>query len=381
MSRRFTEAAPCRSTVLASRSQIASGRRSARHFVATLVASVILAASLAACTSDERGPEAAPAAAAGTGEPVTVWTANVKYLQLRWRELVRRMVSRDNGPHLVLLQEVERQDARTLARALGEGLDARFDLRWVEGDNAIVFRTQRFGLGDEPTSEGEALNDLRWFSWGVTARCDQRDRGQIALRLWDREARRNLVVASVRWTHTTAAACMPKNLSTLDSELERSWPRRALTIVGGDFNSVADKRVLGARDLISAGREGDPDCWYRAFTPLLDDGTENARPGERERFCHDVTALNSYYDTVWLSSRPMGADAICDQWTYTRKLKATRGTSCTDTNGDGLRDRSRIDFIWARWEDGRGRPVALSVAEAAKRIVTAGADHACIDEG
>ena len=346
---------------------------------------ILLLVVTAACTGQEKSanPSNASRAAGRGGHPLSVWTANVKYLQLRWEELVNRMARRGDGPQIVLLQEVERTHAKRFARVLGQRLEATFDSRWVEGDNAIAFRTDRFSLTHGGTSEREERNTLRWFSWGMSTRCDQRDRGQIALRLWDRAAGATLVVASVRWTHTTATACMEKNLETLDRELERRWPRRALTIVGGDFNSVADKRVTdgGAADVIAAGAETDPDCWYRAFTPVLEDALEHRRQREDGRDCADGPAANSYYDTVALASRAEGPDAVCRQWTYTRKLRARRGNSCTDTNGDGLRDRSRIDYIWARWEDARGRALSFSLAEASGRVIAAGADQACIDEG
>jgi len=184
------------------------------------------------------------------------------------------------------------------------------------------------------------------------------------------------VVASVRWTHKTADACILKNLWSLDRKLERRWPRRPLTIVGGDFNTAADKRVvLRASDAISGGREADPGCWYRAFTPLIEDVPEretSAGPGNSR--CRGGVAPNSYYDTVAVASRTEDEDAICNQWTYSKNLRAETGTSCTDINADGKRDRTRIDYIWVRWEGRDGRPVTLSLAEATKRVELARAD-------
>jgi hypothetical protein len=215
----------------------------------------------------------------------------------------------------------------------------------------------------------------------VTPRCDRRDRGQIALRLWDDKVRRSLVVASVRWTHTTAEACLPKNLRTLDRKLEQRWPRRRLTIVAGDFNSAPDKRVgANGADLISAGRERNPECWYRAFTPPRGDNDEGSSTrASLKRDCRRVRGPNSYFDTVRLAAHRRGSAAICRQWTYTRAQRATNGTACSDTNKDGLRDRSRIDYIWARWENRRGRPMTLSTKESGRRVVAARADATCSD--
>jgi len=256
-------------------------------------------------------------------------------------------------------------------------------MRWVRGDNAIVWSKARLDLSARGTSMKEHRNTITWSSWGTSEHCDRKDRGQIALRLWDRRLGRPVVAASIRWTYTTAFDCMIRNLAALNRRLETRWPRRRLTIVGGDFNSVADKRVRpGGGDLIGAGMEGDPECWYRVFSRLKRNHLQDSRSRRGGTDCTDARyfdrAADSYYDTVWLATRGR-ARALCDAWTYTRKLRARHGTSCTDTNDDELRDRSRIDFIWVRWEDRRGDALDLTRGEASERVGVAGPDRVCLD--
>jgi hypothetical protein len=176
---------------------------------------------------------------------------------------------------------------------------------------------------------------------------------------------------------------MRKNLRTLNRKLERSWHRRGLSIVGGDFNNAPDKRKRsGGRDVIAAGAEADPECWYRTLSQLRRNRLKTRRD-DGNRDCTDdrffARPVDSYYDAVWLAARRQGPRVICRAWTYNRKLQARRGTSCTDTNGDGLRDRARIDYIWVRWENQRGRPRSLSRSQASARIRNAAADRACVD--
>jgi hypothetical protein len=320
-------------------------------------------------------------------EPLNVWTANVKYLAYNWRMLIGRIAQRERKPHLLLLQEADRADARRLRAVLTRRFPGRFGVRWVQGDNAVLWKKERLDLTDRRTARRGPRNTLRWKSWGNSNSCTGRDRGEIALRLWDSSRKRAVVAASVRWTHTTANACMVKNLRSLNRKLERTWPRRRMTIVGGDFNSVAERRSRagGSRDVLAAGKERDPDCWYRTFSRLRGNRLRQRRPGEGNRDCSDDRffshATDTYYDTVWLASRREGRNAICRSWTYTRKLRARRGTACTDRNGDGYRDRSRLDYIWVRWEKRSGDPVALSRAAATLRVGSAGPDAVCIDGG
>jgi hypothetical protein len=174
-----------------------------------------------------------------------------------------------------------------------------------------------------------------------------------------------------------------KNLRSLNRKLERSWHRRRLTIVGGDFNNVPDRRKKsGGRDVIAAGTEADPECWYRTFTRFRSNRLSTKRT-EGNRDCTDdrffTRGADSYYDTVWLAARRNRPRAICRAWTYNRRLRATRGNSCTDTNSDGLRDRERIDYIWVRWENRRGKPQSPSRSQASALVGKADADRVCVD--
>ena len=103
------------------------------------------------------------------------------------------------------------------------------------------------------------------------------------------------------------------------------------------------------------------------------------RPSEEHRDCandpHYSQDADSYYDAVFVANQ----DAeLCDDWTSIHGAPATQGSSCTDTNGDGLRDRGRIDYIWLRWEDDDGEPLRPPDLEPADQVIGASADPICI---
>jgi hypothetical protein len=319
--------------------------------------------------------------------PLKVWTANVKYLQMDWKRLLRRMAEHERNPDVVFMQEVKAHDADRFRRALARWFDSGYGMRWVEGDNAVVWKAARLDLANSNTSTDADRNALRWKSWGHDG-CDRRDRGQLALRLWDRADARTVVAASVRWTHTTAFECMGRNVATLNRKIEDRWSKRDLTIVAGDFNSVADRRTRpgdASKDLIEAGTENDPECWYRNFSAVDTNQLANDRPGQLGRDCtadkYYRSAADTYYDSIGIAQKQIDSTAICRAWTHVRKDKARRGNACTDKNSDGLRDMSRLDYIWVRWENATGKPLSLTAGEADALFGRADADSSCIDAG
>jgi endonuclease/exonuclease/phosphatase family metal-dependent hydrolase len=365
-----------------------------------LVAAAALAASTAARPGAATVPGKALAATAAatsgrTGpERLKIWAANLKHLnQRRWTDVLDSIASHSNRPDVLLVQEVTRARAAVFVAALERRLGARrssYSFRLAaDGGNAIVWRGKRLSLASAHTAPRARDNLLLWPQW-TTRGCDERGHDMLAARLWDRRQRRVVVAASIHWGFIFAARCMQKNLGLLDARIERRWPRRAMTVIGGDFNSHPDKRRDPSdpqAEALDAGWQADPECWYRTFSALHRNRLRHRRPGARDRNCANNRryrrGADSYIDTVYVATRGRGGGregGICRQWTYGHG-HSTRGTACTDRDRNGLRDRTRIDYIWVRWER-RGGARKDPSRRAARRLVgRASADLVCVDEG
>lgn len=332
---------------------------------------------IAACNGDNRGTSHVD-----PDDPVSliVWTANLEHLlpEHDWTAFVERATAAPRAPDLLFLSELTRGETRTVVEALGAeaGLDYAFDHAPI-GNNAVVWATDRFG-----GRSGEA--PLLWQPWGAEG-CSEPSESDpnevVAVHLTDTKADVDVVAVAVHWGRTWAAQCMEKNLTSLDDRIEDRWPDRALTVVAGDLNAHPDKQPVAGRpdvESLDSGRETDPDCWYRAFSALHDQMLENARPTEDDRDCandpHYSATADSYVDAVFVANDD---EQLCDQWTSIHGAPVADGSSCTDLNDDGLRDRGRIDYIWLRWEDG-GEPILPTIAQAEDLVGDAAADDICI---
>ncbi len=310
-----------------------------------------------------------------------LWAANLEHLlpEHDWTQFVERAGARPLPPDLLFLSELTTSEAATVVEALREDLGVTYAFEHAPiGNNAVVWNSERFG-------EDAAGAPLLWEPWGAVgcrAPSESDPSEVIGVRLEDRESGVPVVAVAVHWGRTWAAECMEKNLSSLDRLVERRWSDRPLTVVAGDLNAHPEKRPApGAPETedLESGRETDPDCWYRGFSALHDQTLAVSRPTEDDRDCaddpHYSQHADSYYDSVYVAN---GNAGLCDEWTSIHGAPASEGSSCTDTNGDGLRDRGRIDFIWLRWEDGDGDALRPPELEADEQVVEASADPVCI---
>ena len=314
-----------------------------------------------------------------TAASLKVWAANLEHLlpEHDWTEFVDRVTEDGARPDLLFLSELTSTESDTVVDALRDATGTSYAFEHAPvGNNAVVWRTDRFG------SQAEG-SPLLWEPFGA-AGCSQPssdDPSQVVgVRLNDAQSGTAVVGVAVHWGRTWAAECMQKNMTSINEVIEGRWADRPLTIVAGDLNAHPDKQpVPGDPDAenLDSGRETDPDCWYRAFSALHNQQLEVARPDEDDLDCGDdprySAAADSYVDTVWVANR---SAALCEQWTSVHGGPVAGGTSCTDLNEDGLRDRGRIDYIWARWESGGD----VSIPSGSDAVVDAGADQVCILE-
>lgn len=324
-----------------------------------------------------------------TGSSIKVWTANLEHLlpEHNWHVLVERMSKAGRAPDIVFLQELDAAEADTVIAAVEDTFGDDYELRHAPiGDNVVAWNRERLSIVNESTSTRPDNNALLWEPWGLPG-CrtpSEKDPSQVmAVRLWDTGERKTVVAASVHWGRTFAAACMVKNLGGLDALLEETWPVRELTVIGGDFNAHPDKQPHPRdprKENLDSGRQTDPDCWYRLFSATHPNRMEVPRADDRGVECTDDPDYRpssaSYYDTVFLDSGGSD-DALCEQWTSVHGAPTKEGSACTDENGDGLRDRGRIDYVWVRWETSDGVPLSLGGAAAAALIESASADLVC----
>ena len=352
-------------------------RKQLRTFRLAIV--LALAASIIGCdggTGDEVDPGEAPA-------PLTVWTANLEHLlpEHEWTTFVERVAAAPRAPDLLFLTELTDSETQTVVDALQEELGSTYLFEHTTvGSNAVVWSSDRFG--DAPVG-----NPLSWKPYGAKG-CREPSSSDpsevVGVRLRDAEAGAGVVAVAVHWGKTWAAECMEKNMSALDGKIDALGTTRPLTIIAGDFNAHPDKQPAPgdpSAETLESGRETDPDCWYRAFSALHDETLQNPRPNEDDRDCandpHYSKSSDSYVDAVFAANE---GEALCDEWTSIHGGPVEDGTSCTDLNEDGLRDRGRIDYIWVRWDDGHGDVVIPDEALAKELIPDAAVDPICILE-
>jgi hypothetical protein len=326
------------------------------------------------------------------GSAIKVWTVNLEHLlpEHNWQVLVERMSEHDRAPDIVFLQELDAAEADTVVAALEGAFGDGYELRHAPiGDNVVAWNRDRLSIVNEITSTRPDDNELLWEPWGLPG-CrnpSEKDPSQVvAVRLWDRTERKTVVAAAVHWGRTFATACMAKNLEGLDALLEERWSVRELTVIGGDFNAHPDKQPHPSdphRENLDSGRQTDPECWYRSFSAIHPNRLDAPRTGDPRVDCTENpsyrASADTYYDAVFLAAGGAG-DALCDQWTSLHGAPAVDGSACTDENGDGLRDRGRIDYLWVRWETGDGVPLLPGEAVAATLIEDASADLVCISD-
>ena len=329
-----------------------------------------------------------------------VWTSNLHMMAHNgdptiWKKLVHRMAAHRLLPDVLALNEMcngdvggaRGNDARQFVHYLEKTTGANYAFRhgatgagpcWA-ADTMVAWRTPRLSLAGV----------TRWRSVADApgdgdSRCTRREGPsitQLGVVLRDRLQGKALVAAAVHFPVGGTRRCINENASVLHRVLERARSTRRLTIVGGDFNQLPQRDGPASGDELAAGTQVDPDCWYRSLS-MLTARDRQACARESRSFAAYHPRSDTYVDAVHAAHQGTasgtGSPAICDEWTHSRAF-ASEGTSCTDVSGsddrpDGLSDRGRIDYVWARWELGDGRARSFTSDEAADLVGRAGAD-------
>jgi hypothetical protein len=204
---------------------------------------------------------------------------------------------------------------------------------------AVFFRSDRF--------EEQGVD--RWAELtGDNCAGESEGANEIAVKLTPKVNKNisAMYVASVHFEVGASRGCIVQNLQRANRQIENhpGWGTRPLTVIGGDFNEVPEKKDA---DQGQEGghpapnfwrREDQPSCWWKDFF-----GAGNG--------C-GIDFGGNYFDTVrlknWSEAEP---GDICSEWTH--------GNS--DRNSNDAADRcdspkGRIDYIWARWEGSDGNP-------------------------
>lgn len=210
--------------------------------------------------------------------------------------------------------------------------------------------------------------------------------------------------------------CMDDALSLTNQKLDSLAKvgelntQRHISVIAGDFNKNPAEDSDPPCDAVDTdcpgGYEITPECWYRDFSAGV-----NTSAGLNPSFPKCTDALGSrsdagspdrYYDSVaernWtpitLTTGNDPESAMCQQWTHGKDANngaydpLGASSSCTNaldeagrvratfggtSTGNGLkRDKSRIDYIWVRWED--SNQAGFSQAQARERIQEATVD-------
>lgn len=321
-----------------------------------------------------------------------VWTANMRLFTRKalqsgeWRKFVDRITNpdipnHDYMPDIVLVQEITRVHADNFVNYLSRKAGATY--RWrhaklptsnIKGGGTwkmVVWRAGRLKLATGTKNDVFRWAELRRVEG--TKNCKREaSRPSIAVRLKDTKLNQTVAAASVHWSpHPSGSAriCGLQNTRRSERLLEKQWPQRDLTLVGGDFNRVPQDGEDPAD-----GRETNPDCWYRHVFGMYSETDDTSS-------CDgDAPGPLSYYDPVYLAHS--GSDgstefSICHQWTHARSKGPDGSHACQDSPGDddNKRDKSRIDYIWVRWETPDGKVETPSVVDARARVPYAGADQ------
>lgn len=348
----------------------------------------------------------APATARSTNKAqLQVWTVNLRKMGHLgpnvWRKFVNRVHKHNVKPDLIALTEICNQDRGGIE--LNDVHEFIVYLEGITGDqfdyvhsgdpgtpcedsnSMVVWRKKRFELGKRP-------NLVRWASYTEAnkdgnvfcSRSDGHTLTQIAVALRDKLQKKTLVFSSVHIPVRNSFTCINENISQIDRNLERLRGLRRLSIVAGDLNQMPQREAGTPGDEQLVGTQTDPSCWYRSLNMLTVDDLGSCMGKRWHSPEHYDEASDHYLDAVHVqhlgpapgTSQP----SICDEWTHNRKY-ATRGTACTDLSGkddvpDGLTDRGRIDYIWARWERPNGNALPIEATNAPSLITKAATDQA-----
>lgn len=316
-----------------------------------------------------------------------IWDINFhRFKDEGWRGLITRMLAHPFAPDAITIQDLERCD--------GSDSDTSQDFGQFMTALRGAFSSSSWSSAHSDRSGGacgasntavvwneDRLSFIADKTWR-TPTCNLAT-DNIAVDLSDRLHGSHVVVASL---HIGASkTCLGDALRYSDARMEELAPNRPVTIIGGDFNERPDKH--GETPL--QGLEEDPDCWYRSFSGFHDTATLAGEP------C--PSRLN-YYDAVWVSplggaGQNPGPNSLCQQFTKVYNLdplddNVEAGNSCTDINEgenpsnacatnavtDCVLDRSRIDYIWVRWEDSLGRGRIIPMESVRTRLPMASAD-------
>ena len=344
------------------------------------------------------------AAASFTGpNTIQVWTANLRKMNHResprlWKKFVRRIDAPKNKPDLIALTEVcnndiggaPGNDARQFVRYLEKIIGVNYGWRHsgasgqacLEANSMIVWRARRFNLGRESrVARWKQVSELGDRD-KKCSRSDGHNLRHVAVALRDQRQKKMLVASSVHVQVIDARKCINENVVIMERVFERLRRKRRLTIVAGDFNQSPQRETERRGDEATAGLEVDPACWYRSLSMLTVADSDQCTAARATSFGHYTPRIDRYLEAVQVEHHGPAPGSvepeICDEWTHS-KAWAGAGTACTDTSGpqgvpDGLKDRGRIDYIWARWERAGGRARRFNAEQASNLIRDAGAD-------
>lgn len=346
----------------------------------------------------------APDVASAGPDSLQVWTANLRKMNHLgspriWKKFVRKVDNLQRKPDIIALNEVcnndfggtRGNDAGQFVRFLEDKIKVNYEYRHAgyrrqpctEANSMIVWRGSRFDLARRPRFvRWYALTDKKNDGNYACTPNDGHNLRQIAAALWDRRQKKVVVAASLHVQVINARRCINENVVTMDRLFEKLRRKRALTIVAGDFNQTPQRESPEAGDETAAGLEVDPSCWYRSMSVLTVSDRRQCPANGAHRLGHYAARTDKYIDAVRAQNHgPLAGtteSGICDEWTHTKSFAGT-GTACTDISGerdrpDGLADRGRIDYIFARWERKNGKPREFDHLQAQDMIKGAFAD-------
>lgn len=289
----------------------------------------------------------APLLPATPADQIEVWNANLFRLAGDWLGLIDRIALSPYLPDIILIQEVCNCDGNgdgqndfvqfknAVERRLGTSYGAAHAATSSEGAGvstfAVMWRTQKF-------TQVAKTGDWRVK---VGSTCATNEKRLIGVDLLDRVRNEHVIASSVHFPKGSEN-CLATNLGLADSTLENLQANRHVTLIGGDFNEAPDT----SGETVLEGLEADPDCWYRKMSGAHGETVPCSRP-----------SWGNYLDTVWASPNAGGltnptSPLFCSQYTYSNDviLESGESTSCTNLDGNERLDKSRIDYVWARWE-------------------------------
>lgn len=357
-------------------------------------------------------PEEARGATAPDNE-VKVWSVNMGNLKMaqgdNWKKVITSsMATHGYKPDVVAVQGIAqddkngdgKQDAEQFRDQLEATFSTSYAYRHAHGNTnenyfhntMILWRTARFVLAD-------ATDVIRWRELMFKkddnlpggGLCEVRlpdpdernepSKFQIAVKLQDIKDPssgndRNLVAASVHFDTNSADECNHENAVRMHNQFDNLASIRQMTVVGGDFNDHPQK--TGGADCDTAGvcesgRQPDPKCWYRSLQGVFYPSTG----------CPLDYDVRTYYDAVFVDAKKDGdLSDLCLQWTRSKdEDPGDAANACTNilSPEGGLRDKSRIDYVWARFESDSGAVQRLSEAAAFDQFGKAGADQLAPD--